>query len=157
MSETVKLTRKRPTDYVVNYNNGIKNIPYKWVGSTSKKEFTLAVPREVFDYLNMNTNAIKSGALVVADTEPNKDEIVQNEIVEPEEYLANTHSRDEILAILKGNINKMKKELGQITARQEKVFVKQLADELNNSEDGFNSTKINFINEWIKDKKEENE
>ena len=157
MSETVKLTRKRPTDYYVNYNNGIKNIPYKWSGATTKKEHTLQVPREVFDWLNMNTTAIKSGDLVIADTEPLKDEIINNEIVDAEEYLANSHSRDEIIALLKGNINKMKKELNLVTSRQEKQFVKQIADELNNSEEGLNSTKYNFIVDWVKIKKDENE
>lgn len=156
MAETVRLTRKRPSDYVVNYNNGIKNIPFKWVGATPKREFTLAVPREVFDWLNMNTNAIRSGALVIADTEPDKEEIIQNEIMDTEEYLANTHSRADLIALLKGNINKMKKELKQITSRQEKKFVKQVADELNNSEEGLNSTKYNFIVEWYNEKQDEN-
>lgn len=154
MSEIVKLTRKRPTEYVVNYNNGIKNIPYKWAGATSKKEHTIPVPREVFDWLNMSTKAIKSGALAIAKDEPLKDEII-NEIVDVEEYQANSHSRDEIIALLKGNLNKMKKELETITSKQEKTFIKQIADELKASEDGFNTTKYEFINNWAKANSEE--
>lgn len=149
MSETVKLTRKRPTEYVVNYNNGIKNIQYKWAGATSKKEHTIPVPREVFDYLNLSTKAIKSGALAIAKDEPLKDEIV-DEIVDVDVYKVNSHSHDEIVALLKGNINKMKKELGLITSKQEKTFVKQVADELKNSDEGFNTNKYDFIIEWAK-------
>ena len=155
MSETVKLTRKRASEYVVNYNNGIKTLQYKWAGTKNGKEFTLPVPREVFDYLNMNTKAIRTGALVVADSQPNKEEIV-NEIIDVEEYQVNSHSRDEIIALLKGNINKMKKELSLITSRQEKMFVKQIKDELVTGE-GLNNTKSEFIDEWVKLKPEDTE
>ena len=153
MSEFVKLTRKRPTDYAVNFDNGIKKIPFKWAGAKNGKEHTLAVPREVFDWLNMATKAIKSGALTIADSEPLKDEII-NEINDLDEHKANSHSKEEIVALLKGNLNKMKKELANVTSKQEKIFIMQIADELKASEEGFNTTKYEFISEWSKAKAE---
>lgn len=154
MSEFVKLERKRPTPYVVNYHNGIKELPYNWAGcKPGGKPHVVSVPREVFDYLNMSTQAIVNGALSVADSEPNKEQI-HTEIVEIEDALINSKTREEYVELLKGNINKMKKELGKITSRQEKMFVKQIKDELAETE-GLHNTKIEFIDEWFTSKVEE--
>lgn len=149
MSETVLLTRKRSSAYLVNYHNGIKELTYKWSGyKKGGKPHTLAVPREVFDHLNMNTQAIKNGSLSIAEEQPNKEEIM-SEIVEAEEAILNSRTYEQYVELLKGNINKMKKELKLITSRQEKMFVKQVKDDLANG-DGLNNTKIDFIDEWYK-------
>lgn len=149
MSETVKLVRKRPSDYTVRYNNGVKDVIYKWVGcKTGAKPFSLSIPREVFDHLNLSGATISSGALVLADEQPNKEEILQ-EVQGLDEALANSHTAEEIEKLLRGNINTMKKELNLITSRQEKLFVKQIKEAIAESE-GLNNTKIEFIDTWFK-------
>lgn len=149
MNETVMLTRYRTNDYLVNYHNGIKELTYKWYGyKPGSKPHTLAVPREVFDHLNMNTQAIKNGSLRVSDQEPKREEIL-NEMIDTEEAEKNSKTYEEYVALIKGNMNKMKKELNLITSRQEKRFVKKIKDELEESEEGLNNNKIEFINEWF--------
>lgn len=153
MTETVKLVRKRPSDYTVRYNNGIKDVIYKWVGCKSgAKPFGLSVPREVFDHLNLAGSTISSGALVVDEDQPNKEDIL-NEVQGLDEAMANSHTAEEIQKLLRGNINSMKKELKLITSRQEKLFVKQIKENLAETE-GLNNTKIEFIDTWFKEEVE---
>lgn len=154
MTETVKLVRKRPSDYTVRYNNGIKDVIYKWVGcKTGAKPFALSIPREVFDHLNLSGSTISSGALVLADEQPNKEELL-DEVQGLEEAIANSHTAEEIEKLLRGNINSMKKELKLITSRQEKLFVKQIKEAMAESE-GLNNTKIEFIDTWFKEEEVE--
>lgn len=148
MAETVKLVRLRKTDYTVRYNNGIKDIIYKWVGAKpNKKPFALSIPREVFDHLNLGTTAISTGALVIADDTPAKEELLE-EVQNLDEAIANSHSYEEIVKLVKGNMQVMKKELSLVTARQEKIFIKSIAEKIND-EEGLNNKKLEFINQWF--------
>lgn len=147
---TVKLARLRSTEYIVNHDTGIRKIEYKWAGcKKGGKPMVKEIPIELFDYLNMATTTLSSGALVIADTEPDKEEIV-SQIQEVEEYENNSHTYQEIVDLLKkSNLAKLKKELSTITARPEKMFVKEVADELAESEEGLNNNKLEFIKEWF--------
>lgn len=150
---TVKLARLRSTEYTVNFDTGIRKLEYKWAGcKKGGKPMVKEVPIEVFDYLNMTTSTLSSGALVIAEEEPKKEEFVEL-ISEVEEYENNSHTHDEIVALLKGNMAKMKKELSAITSKQEKMFVKEIADEISSTE-GLNNTKLEFIDKWFKDELE---
>ena len=146
-NEKIYLVRKRPADYYVNYKNGIKNIPYKWNGFVEgRKPHVQAVPREVFDELNMSGNCIRNGELVVADEQPNK-EAVMDEILDVQEVLDNSHSHDEIVAILSGNINKMKTALNKVTVNSEKSFIKGVAEDI---KDELSGAKTSWIEQWYK-------
>ncbi|QJI52501.1 hypothetical protein [Psychrobacillus phage Perkons] len=155
MKETVKLSRIRPTEYSVNYNNGLTNIPFRWAGAKDSNVMSLDVPMEVFNYLNLQTKAIRTGALVISKDEV-KFEEVKGMISDVEEYENNSLSRDEIITLLKGNINKMKSELNKVNARSAKLFIKQIKDELEQSE-GMNSKKSEFVDEWFVSKDEDSE
>lgn len=147
MTKKVKLARLRPTKYIVMYEGGTKSVRYEWAGcKPNSKPFTREVPEEVFEWLSLSTNAISGGALV-----PVQEELIEElqsdmpELVE--EMKKNAHTRDEIVEILKGNINKMKKVISEITSSQEKQFVLQVMREIEEGE-GLNSTKVKFIKEW---------
>ncbi|MEX0595714.1 MAG: hypothetical protein WD512_04370, partial [Candidatus Paceibacterota bacterium] len=63
---------------------------------------------------------------------------------EKEEYLANSHSYEEVEKILKGNFPKMKKDLNTITAKEGKKFFVDVAKEIGLDSNG----KLNFLAQW---------
>ncbi|MFJ3388769.1 hypothetical protein [Lysinibacillus sp. NPDC086135] len=155
MNETVRLKREHYGDFIVNYHNGLKNLRYVWRGAEKGKVMSQEVPYELYDWLLYNTTTIRDGELQIAETEPNLEEI-KNQIPEVEEYEANSHSKEEVIKLLKGNINKMKSELNKVVSQSEKRFIKAVADELNeNEDDGLTKGKNDFINEWVRLKSDE--
>ena len=161
MSEKVKLERVRETEYIVNYHDNGRTLKFKWAGAkrSTKGEMvavTREVPNEVFEYLQMETNCFKNGELRIAKTEKAKAEI-EEMLPNGEEYLANSLSRPEIEALLKGNMLKMKSELKKITSISLKRFVKEIAEELNTQGEGLSKGKNDFIDEWLKPTPSENE
>lgn len=149
MTKTIKLARLRDIDYYVNYTDSHSTRSYMWAGSKGNNKVIREVPYEVYEYLLLQTSCFKDGELVIADTETAKVELEEN-MPELEEYKNNSHSKDEIVKLLKGNVNVMKKELDKVTSITEKRFIKSIADELAESGEGLASTKIAFIEEWIK-------
>lgn len=150
MADLVKLERVRGGDFIVNYNNGLSTKTFNWAGSKNGKTMTLSVPNELFEWLAHSTSTINDGELKVVETQANVEEIKAN-IPDLETYENNSHTREEIIKLLKGNINKMKSVLNKVTAQSEKQFIKSVADELNDSDDeGLPKGKNDFIEEWIK-------
>lgn len=144
--DKILLARQRYGNFTVNYDNK----KYKWNGIkgnvVSKKE----VPMDVFDFLQSATSTFQEGELVVIDdkkTKKDKEEIqeILENIPDAELYEVNTHSKDEIIELLNGNINKMKSELKKITSPTEKRFVMDVARELVEKEELDSATKRKFL------------
>lgn len=152
--EKIHLERRRHSDYVVNYTMGTNKIPYKWNAFVKgRSPHVLAVPREVFDYLNMSTDCIRNAELVVSEKQPNKAE-VEIDIVEVDDISNNSHTHAEIVALLNGNFNKMKSELKKVTVPTEKRFIKSVTEEI---KDELNGAKYKFVTEWFTGKSESEE
>lgn len=148
--KTVILERRRATDYIVNFNTGMgKPVPYLFAGAKNGRPSKRPVPFEVYDYLVLYTDALKNSELVLAndngeDVSDLTIGITEEEIKEIEN---NSHSYDEIKAILKGNIATMKSKLNKITQLEEKRFVVKVMHDIKEA-DGFNDKKEEFIKEW---------
>jgi hypothetical protein len=142
--ETVKVARYRSFDYYVNYptnTGGVKT--YVWSGSKGKRVDVKEVPMELIDYLMVNSMCFKNGELKIIEDSPEAKEIIET-IPEIEEYEANTHSKEEVEAILTGNFNKMKSELNKITNKDEKKFFIDVAKEIKLD----SNSKLKFLAEW---------
>lgn len=149
-NKNVILERRRATDYLVNFNTGFgKPVAYHFAGAKNGRPSKKTVPYEVYDYLVLYTDAVKNGELIIANDPSNNIEELTVGITEEElkEIKDNSHSYDEIVSILNGNINTMKSKLKKITQLEEKRFVVQVMHELKESE-GFNDKKEAFIKEW---------
>lgn len=152
--EKVLLVRNRPGDYYVNYHNGLRQLTYRWNGFVKgRPAHKLAVPLEVFSFISTSGTTISTGELVIAQDEPKRDEYLE-QILDVEEILQNAHTRDEIVAILNGGIAKMKSELKKITVKNEKAFVREVAEEL---EDELSGAKTKWIEAWYEDEATETE
>ena len=145
MSEKIKLARYRNTSYFVRYNVDGAKRQWSWAGSRNGKVETHEVPKEVVEWLQMNTICFDKGELVIVEeTETAKE--AKEGIIEKEVYESNTHSREDILKIIGGNINKMKAELKKITVDSEKQFVIDVASSL---KDELTKGKLDFLAEWM--------
>lgn len=145
MSEKVKLARYRNTSYFVRYDADGSSRQYSWNGSKNGKPDIKEVPREVVDWLSMNSICFDKGELVILeDNETTKE--IKDGIVEIETYENNTHTQEEIEKILTGNINKMKSELNKITVDSEKQFVIEVASSL---KDELTKGKLDFLAGWM--------
>lgn len=144
MEETVKVARHRTSQYIVNYptnNGGIKT--YIWSGSKGLKVDVKPLPQEVVEYLLLNSMCFKDGELkIVEDTEKAK-EVVES-IDDVEAYRNNSHTKEEAIKILEGNLNKMKKELEKVESKQEKKFFVDVAKEIKLD----SNSKLKFLAEW---------
>ncbi|MNF66340.1 hypothetical protein D3C84_481290 [compost metagenome] len=145
MSEKIKLARYRNTSYFVKYDADGSNRQYTWNGSKNGKAEIKEVPREVVDWLSMNSICFDKGELVIVSEDEGSKEI-KDGIVEIETYENNTHSKEEIEKLLKGNFMKMKSELGKVTVDSEKSFVIEVASEL---KDDLTKGKLDFLAEWM--------
>lgn len=129
MSETIKLARYRNTSYFVKYTGNGMERQYTWSGNRNGRPDTKEVPREVVDWLTMNSTCFDKGQLVIVeDEEVVKD--IKDTIAEVEVYENNTHTHEEIVKLLSGNINKLKAELKKITVDSEKQFIVDVAIEM---------------------------
>lgn len=128
MEKMINIARYRNTPYTVNFitNGGLKT--YQWSGSKNGKTDIKPIPTEVVDWLLMNSVCFRDGELVIVDDTPEAKEVVSN-IDDIESYENNTHTREEIVKLLNGNVNKLKAELKKITVDSEKRFVIQVAKE----------------------------
>lgn len=145
MSEKIKLARYRNTSYFVKYDADGSNRQYTWNGSKNGKADIKEVPREVVDWLAMNSICFDKGELVILDEDDSSKEI-KDGIVEIETYENNTHSAEEIEKLLKGNFMKMKSDLGKITVDSEKNFVIEVASTL---KEDLTKGKLDFLADWM--------
>lgn len=145
MSEKIKLARYRNTSYFVKYDADGSNRQYTWNGSKNGKADIKEVPREVVDWLAMNSICFDKGELVILD-EDNSSKEIKDGIVEIETYENNTHSAEEIEKLLKGNFMKMKSDLGKITVDSEKNFVIEVASTL---KEDLTKGKLDFLADWM--------
>lgn len=129
MEKMISIARYRNTPYSVNYNMNNGSVKsYQWSGSTSNKHDIKPVPEEVVNWLLMNSVTFRDGELVIVEDTDDAKEAVSN-IGDIEEYQNNTNSREEIVKLLKGNVNKLKAELKKITVDSEKRFILDVARE----------------------------
>lgn len=143
MSEII-LARYRNTKYTVRceVNGNVKR--YEWAGSKGKKIDRKKVPKDVADWLTMNTVCFDKGALVIeGDQELTKD--LKADIVDKESYDKNTHTQEDVEKILRGNYKKLEKELNEITVQDEKKFVVDVAKDI---KDDLTGGKQKLIAEW---------
>lgn len=150
-NKDVILERRRATDYLVNFNTGFgKPVPYLFAGAKHGRPSKRPVPFEVYDWLVLYTDALKNGELILA--EDNGEDTIKDLVTgitdeELKEISDNSHSYEEIQAILEGNINTMKSKLKKITQLEEKRFVVKVMNDIK-AKDGFNDKKEAFIKEW---------
>jgi hypothetical protein len=143
--EKIKLARYRNTSYFVRYDADGSNRQWSWAGSRNGKVDIKEVPKEVVEWLQMNSICFDKGELVILEeTEDTKE--IKDGIVEIEAYENNTHSKEEIEKLLSSNINKMKAELNKITVDSEKQFVIEVASEM---KDDITKGKLDFLSQWM--------
>jgi hypothetical protein len=146
MTEKIKLARHRNTSYFVRYTADGSNRQWSWAGSRNGKIDTKEIPKDVVEWLQMNSTCFdKAELILVEDNEQTKE--LKDGIVEIESYENNSHSSEEIEKILKGNINKMKSDLNKITVDSEKLFVIGVANTL---KEELTKGKLDFLAEWMK-------
>ncbi|MCA1025675.1 hypothetical protein LCM23_06195 [Cytobacillus kochii] len=143
--DKVKLARHRNTSYFVRYDADGSNKQWTWAGSKNGRIDTKEVPREVVDWLQMNSVCFDKGELVIVGDAKDISEL-KDGISDIEAYESNTHSNEDIEKLLNGNINKMKSELKKITVDSEKQFVVEVATHLR---DSLTKGKLDFIAEWM--------
>ena len=145
MNETVKLARYRNTSYFVKYTGNGQERQYTWSGSKNGRPDIITVPRDVVDWLTMNTLCFDKGQLVILEDEVVVKEI-KDTITEVDAYENNTHTKEEIEKLLGGNINKLKAELKKITVDSEKQFVIDTASDM---KDDLTKGKLDALAEWM--------
>ncbi len=145
MNEIVKLARYRNTSYFVKYTGNGQERQYTWSGSKNGRPDIISVPRDVVDWLTMNTSCFDKGQLVILEDEVVVKEI-KDTITEVAAYENNTHTKDEIEKLLGGNINKLKAELKKITVDSEKQFVIDVASDM---KDDLTKGKLDALADWM--------
>lgn len=108
MTEKIKLARYRSTSYFVGYTGDGGHKQYTWSGSKNGKADIKEVPKEVVEWLTMNSVCFDKGELVIVeDNETTKE--IKDSIVESEAYENNIHTKEEIEKMIKsGNIAQLK-------------------------------------------------
>lgn len=134
----ILLERHKHTDYVVNYDGK----RYQWSGAKNGIVGRKEIPMDVYDWLSMFTNCFKNGELIVKAKEEDKEEIL-NTMNELESYEVNALTREQIIDLLNGNLNKMKKELGAVTSKTTISFIIDIAREIKVE----NMNKLKFLKE----------
>ncbi|MCL1696265.1 MULTISPECIES: hypothetical protein [unclassified Lysinibacillus] len=145
MNETVKLARYRNTSYFVKYTGNGQERQYTWSGSKNGRPDIITVPRDVVDWLTMNTSCFDKGQLVILEDEVVVKEI-KDTITDVEVYENNTHTKEEIEKLLGGNINKLKAELKKITVDSEKQFVIDVASDM---KEDLTKGKLDALADWM--------
>jgi hypothetical protein len=144
MEKMIKIERRRNSPYVLNFKNNGNLKRYEWSGSKGIKIDTKELPEDVVNYLLMTSRCFTDGELKIVKDSEIAEELISN-IDDIEKYENNTHTRKEIVKILEGNTNSMKKELSKITVSTEKSFVIDVAKEINLD----SATKREFLASWM--------
>ena len=146
MTEKIKLARYRSTSYFVGYTGDGGHKQYTWAGSKNGKADIKEVPKEVVEWLTMNSVCFDKGELVIVDEDDSTKQIKES-IVDAEAYTNNTHTKEEISKMIKtGNIAQMKNKLEKITVDSEKQFVIDVASEFS---DDIPAGKLKALAEWM--------
>ncbi|MBS4747531.1 hypothetical protein [Bacillus altitudinis] len=146
MTEKVKLGRYRNTSYFVGYTGDGANKQYTWAGSKNGKVDVKEVPRELVDWLTMSTVCFDKGELVLIEENEESKEI-QDSINDVETYVNNTHTKEEIEAMIKSStVPQLKKKLAEITVEAEKQFVIDVASEFS---DDIAKGKLTVLADWM--------
>lgn len=140
----ITLARYRNTDYIVRCTVGGREERYMWKGSRHNLYDKQNVPKEVVDWLNMNTDCFNNGSLVIESNDKDSEE-VKGEIADVESYTNNTLKREEIEELLMGHWKRLESSLKDITVDEEKRFVLDIAREL---QDDLTGGKQKAIAEW---------
>lgn len=145
----IKIARHRTSPYFINYemNGGMKNI--SWTGSKGTKTDIKLVSEEIVDWLIMNSACFRDGELAIIEDNAKSTEVASN-IDDVEEYKNNTHSKEDVIKLLKGNINKMKSELKKVTNKGEMRFFIETAREIELD----SNAKLTFLADWFGVKKD---
>lgn len=144
MEELIKVARHRTSQYIVNYPTNVGGLKtYIWAGSKGKKVDVKPLPSEVVEYLMLNSMCFKDGELKIVEDTPAAKEVVE-QLDDVEEYRNNSHTKEEAIKILEGNVNKMKSELKKIENKQEKKFFVDVAKEIKLD----SNAKLKYISEW---------
>ena len=142
MSKMYKIARYRSFEFIVNCPHTQK--VYKFLGSRNGFTDIKELPEETYNWLMSSTTTFTDGELVLVEDEA-KEELKNATYEEEFEKIeANTHTRDEIVKILNGNTNSMKKQLEAITIPEEKRFVVEIAKDIKLD----SVAKIDFIKAW---------
>ena len=144
MSKLYKIARNRGTKFTVNCP--ITKKSYKFFGSKQGRTDIKEIPEETYLWLLSDTTAFSDGELALVDMEDKKELKEQSFDEDIEVIENNTHTRDEIIKILNGNTNSMKKKLESITIKEEKAFVMQVAKEVKLD----SNAKLTFLETWSK-------
>lgn len=119
----------RGWDYIHNYREGMNVKPFKFIGEKKGKRTPLAIPYVVYEDILYNTCAFKDGDLEVLEVEENKEAIEDGAYI-LEEGKKNTHTRAEIVAVLKSSkVKELKAMLDETTDMLEKQRFVQIAKE----------------------------
>jgi len=137
-----KVARNRSFEFTVNCP--ITKKETKFLGSRNGFTDVKDIPEETFNWLMASTTTFKDGELALVE----EDGLVELKKATYEEEFesikANTHTRDEIVKILNGNTNAMKKQLESITIPEEKRFVVEIAKDIKLD----SVAKVDFIKAW---------
>jgi hypothetical protein len=145
----IKIARHRTSPYIVNYEFNGGNKTYSWTGSKGNKTDIKPIPEEIVDWLVMNSVCFRDGELAIIEEDEKAKEVVSN-IDDVEEYKNNTHSKEEVIKLLEGNVNKLKSEIKKITNQGEKKFFIEVAKEINLD----SNSKLIILAEWFGMKKD---
>lgn len=116
---------------------------YTWAGCKGSRVGSRAIPEEVYNYLADFTTCFSKGELIISPKNSEVEEL-KNELTDIEEYENNAMSKDDVIALLKGNMKKMEAELNKVTSATTKKFVMEVAKEIKLE----NSSKQKFLKEW---------
>ncbi|MEC1270967.1 hypothetical protein P9C27_21305 [Bacillus vallismortis] len=146
MTEKIKLARYRSTSYFVGYTGDGGHKQYTWAGSKNGKADIKEVPKEVVEWLTMNSVCFDKGELVIVeDNETTKE--IKDSIVESDAYENNIHTKEEIEKMIKsGNIAQLKNKLDKITVDSEKQFIIDVASEFS---DDIAAGKLKVLADWM--------
>ena len=115
------LERHQTTDYTYNYKEGDRIVKtYYWNGVKGKLIDKKELTEEAFNALMQTSNAVQDGELRIVEDEAGKEAIEY--ISDVEDYKNNARTRDEIVKLLNGNVNALKKELAKVTNKNELLF-----------------------------------
>lgn len=129
MSE-VKVGRMRNNGYTVNFPlaNGMLR-KYEWAGMKGDRVDIKSVPEEVIEYLMMNTVCFRHGELKIIEETPKEKELIESLGEDKEDYEANSHTKDEVIKLLKGSAKNLESALEKAN-KNEKMFFVDVAKEI---------------------------
>lgn len=125
MEEKITLARYKNVDFTVNYEKK----KYVWAGAKGTVVSKKQVSSELVDWLMSFTTTFVNGDLVIVNNEDKSKEVEEN-MTDIDEFKANSMTKEEVSALLKGNYKKLESELNKITSDSTKRFILEVAKEI---------------------------